>query len=120
MAPIRRVPEHPDTATLWLLNAPVITSDGVFHSRTISVAEARVLAATRHCESAIGHAHTAAAISDLLGIECPMRRLDFRQSPGQSALVFRLARRMEEGRILESRAELEAVGYSFMLLKRLE
>ncbi|WP_300440007.1 DUF1874 domain-containing protein [Zoogloea sp.] len=103
---------------IWLLNAPIITADGLFRSRTIPLLEAQQRVHEHGFESAIGHAPTAAILSELLGIECPMCRIEFEQAPGQLALVFRLARRMEEGRVLQSRAEIEAVGFSFLLLVR--
>ena len=113
-------PPPSQRAPLWLLNAPIITADGLFRCRTISLDEARGLIETHGFQSAIGHAPTAAVLSDLLAIECPMRRVEFRQAPRQLALIFRLARRIEEGRVLHSRAEIEQVGYSFLLLTREE
>jgi hypothetical protein len=105
-------------APVWLLNAPIITADGVFHSTTLVLAEARMLVETHGFCSAIGHATTAALVSRLLQIECPMRRIDYVQLPGQRALVLRLARRLGEGQVLLSVEELEQVGYSFMLITR--
>jgi hypothetical protein len=113
-------PPPSQSAPLWLLNAPIITADGLFRCRTICLDEARRLIETRGFESAIGHAPTAAVLSDLLAIECPMRRVEFRQTAGQQAIIFRLARRIEEGRVLHSRAEIEQTGYSFLLLTREE
>lgn len=113
----------PDTLRsqpVCLLNAPIITSDGLFRCRTISLDEARALIRAQGFESAIGHAPTAAILSELLEIDCPMHRVEFRQAPGQLALVFRLARRIEEGRVLRSKADIEQVGYSFLLLTRKE
>lgn len=107
-----------ETSPLWLLNAPVITTDGLFRSRTLNVDEARALLRAQGFASAIGHAQTAAIVSELLGIDCPMNRYEFRQRPGQRALVFRLARRLEEGQVLHNRRDIERVGYSFMLIIR--
>lgn len=107
-----------DTAPVWLLNAPVVTVEGLFRSRTLSVAEARALVRTQGFASAIGHAQTATIVAELLGIECAMNRCEFRQLPGQHALVFRLARRLEEGQVLHTREDIERVGYSFMLITR--
>jgi hypothetical protein len=103
-----------------LLNAPVLTSDGKYSMQTCSVVEAARLVRTRGFESAIGHAQTAAIISSLLQINCPPQRIEVRQQPGESALVFRLKRRLEEGRVLQSTEEVEQVGYSFAVLERLE
>jgi len=116
------IPEHvhdrDEAAHVWLLNAPVITADGLFRSRTLCLNEARALVQAGGFFSAIGHAQTAAIVSDLLGIDCPMNRCEFRQGPGQHALVFCLARRLEEGQVLHDRKDIERVGYRFMLITR--
>ena len=108
------------TSPVWLLNAPIITANGLFRCRTICLEEARGLIEVHGFESAIGHAPTAAMLSDLLRIDCPVRRREFRQAPGQQAIVFRLARRLAEGRVLHSQAEIEDVGYALLLLTREE
>lgn len=115
--PMQRHDER-DASPIWLLNAPVITAEGLFRSRTLSVDEARALVLTHGFDSAIGHAQTAAIVSELLGIDCRMKRCEFRQLPGQHALVFRLARRLEEGQVLHDREDIERMGYSFMLITR--
>ncbi len=107
-------------APVWLLNSPIITADGLFRCRQITLDEARALVAEQGFESAIGHALTAAVLSDLLAIDCPVRRVEFQQAPGQLAIVFRLAQRIPEGLVLHDRAEIEEVGYSFLLLTREE
>ncbi len=103
---------------IWLLNAPVITAEGLFRSQKVSVAEAGRLVRQDGFESAIGHAETASLLSKLLGIACPMRRIEFQQSSGQRVLVFRLARRLEEGQVLHGRDEIEAIGYSLLMITR--
>lgn len=118
--PYKPTPPHnrSDTVPVWLLNAPVVTDEGLFRSRTLSVAEARAMVRAQGFASAIGHAQTATIVSELLGIDCAMNRCEFRQLPGQHALVFRLARRLEEGQVLQTREDIERVGYSFMLITR--
>lgn len=111
-----RAPSAP--SAVWLLNAPVITADGLFRARTLSLAEARRLVAERGFASAIGHAGTATVVSELLGIDCPMNRAELRQQPGQHALVFRLGGRLAEAQVLQDREEIERIGYSFMLITR--
>lgn len=103
-----------------LLNAPVLTNDGKYRMRSLPVEEASALVRAHGFDSAIGHAQTANIISRLLQIDCPARRVEVRQRPGQVALVFRLTRRLEEGRILHSTEEVEQIGYSFATLERLE
>lgn len=108
----------PTEGPIWLLNAPIITAEGLFRSSTLSLPEARALVGTQGFFSAIGHAPTAELISRLLNIECPMCRRACVQLPGQQALVLRLARRLGEGQVLVSVEEVEQVGYSFMLITR--
>ena len=103
---------------IWLLNAPVITAEGVFRSQVVSVAEACRLVHENGFESAVGHTQTASILSSLLGVACPMRRIEFQQKPAQRALVFRLARRLAEGQVLHGRDEIDAVGYSLLLITR--
>ena len=107
----------PPGTPVWLLNAPIITAEGLFRSSTLSLPEARALVEAQGFCSAIGHAPTAELISRLLHIECPMCRRACVQLPGQQALVLRLARRLGEGQVLVSAEEVEQVGYSFMLIK---
>ena len=68
-------------------------------------------------QSAIGHQSTADIISTLLGVECPMNRIMYRQDIGDYALVFKLNGRPEEGKIL-SVADIEEIGYSWGILAR--
>ncbi|WP_127803924.1 DUF1874 domain-containing protein [Hydrogenophaga sp. NH-16] len=102
-----------------LLNAAVMTADGMYALREIPLGEARLLVRTHGFVSAIGHEATANVVSRLLQIDCPMNRHFFKQDAGQIALVFRLKQRLPEGFIVRSEEELEALGYSFARLKRM-
>jgi len=108
-------PTHP----VWLLNSPIITADGLFHSRTLSLDEARAIVHECGFVSAVGHAQTAAVLSRLLGINCPVNRIEFRQQAGEQAIVLRLSRRLQEGQVLHSPDEIERIGYDFRLITRL-
>ena len=48
-----------------------------------------------------------------------MNRIQFSHEKGQFALVFKLKGRPEEGKIL-SREEIEAIGYEFGVLYRMD
>lgn len=110
----------PQPLPILLLNAPIVTSLGLFRHTAVSVEQARALLHGQPFESAIGHALTAQAISTLLQIHCPMRRNEVAQGRGQRAIVFRLRRRLPEGAVLSSVAELEEIGFEFTLLERME
>ena len=66
--------------------------------------------------SAIGHETTAQILTELLGFEIPVNRIEYRQEPGDIALVFKLRGRPSEGKIL-TRDEIEAMGYDFGILR---
>lgn len=102
-----------------ILNANIVTDDGLYRTRTISHSEARDLVADAEIDSAIGHESTAELLTALLGRRIPVHRQQFEQQPGQSALVFKLHGRPPEGRILD-RAELLELGYTFHILERID
>ena len=107
---------------LVLLNTTIATSDGVYIVRTIPLYDVGNFIASEggvgNVESAIGHESTAQILTELLGFNVPVNRQNFRQQPGQSALVFKLKGRPPEGKIL-SREEIEQIGYEFKIMKLL-
>lgn len=104
---------------LGILNTSILTEDGVYTLTTISLADAKGLVEKNPLDSAIGHTSTAEIMTELLGIEIPVNRQNFRQEVGQQALIFKLNSRPPEGKIL-TRDEIEEIGYKFQLLTRLE
>jgi len=104
---------------LAVLNTSILTADGIYRLRTVSLDEALVLVdLATGLDSAVGHAATAAILTELLGTEVPVHRQLFVQKPGQLALVFKMKGRPEEGQIL-SRDEIEAMGYELKVLERI-
>lgn len=107
------------TFPVGVLNTSILTADGTFTLQTISLDEAKALVrGPEGVLSAVGHESTAQILTDLLGIEIRVNRIQFAQAVGQEALVFKLHGRAPEGVIL-GREEVEAIGYSFKLLVRL-
>ena len=102
---------------LALLNTSIITNDGSYSLKPISLAEAKRLAITNDLDSAIGHESTAQAMSELLGVGVPVNRQQFAQEIGQRALIFKLNGRPPEGVVL-TRQQLDEIGYSWKLLTR--
>lgn len=102
-----------------IFNGTVATTNGLYRVSDLSDNEARRLLAENGYVSAIGHESTAKIISELMGMDIPMNRINFTQKVGQKAVVFKLNRRPEEGAVL-SREQVESVGYSFKLMERLE
>ena len=100
-----------------LLNAPVLTTDGIFTMQPISIIDARELCKDQVI-SYIGHAGTANIMQTLLKISVDVSRAELRQQVSQSALVFSLNKRQAEGVILDE-AAIEAVGYTFKLITKI-
>jgi hypothetical protein len=100
-----------------LLNTSIATIDGTYTLETIALDQAKELIEGKETVSAIGHASTAQILTELLGIDVPVNRIQFEQQAGQVALVFKLNGRPLEGKIL-SREEIESIGYKFQILRR--
>jgi len=101
-----------------ILNGAIITAEGEYSCRTISVEEAKQLVrSASNIISAVGHQATAEILTDLLETEVTLNRIDFQQETGQQALVFKLNSRPPEGVVL-SRKEIEELGYQFQLLSK--
>jgi hypothetical protein len=100
-----------------LLNTSIATIDGTYTLETITLDQAKELIEGKETISAVGHGPTARLMTDMLGIDVPENRIEFEQQPGQTALVFKLNRRLPEGKIL-SREEIESIGYVFKILVR--
>lgn len=97
---------------LALLNTTIATVDGIFEVRTITLEQAKELAQSNELLSAIGHDSTAKIMTELLGVNVPVNRIQFTQEKGQVALVFKLKGRAPEGVIL-TKEEIEEIGYEF-------
>lgn len=106
---------------LGLLNTSIMTAPGAYELHDVSLEYAKLIVTIYegNLDSAIGHASTAEIMSTLLGVEIPVNRQMFEQQPGQSAIVFKLNGRPEEGKILTVE-EIEKIGYKFQFLKRMK
>ena len=104
---------------LAILNTSILTAEGSYTLKQISLEEAKTLVHTNEVLSAIGHQSTAEILTELLETSIPLNRIMFAQETGQKAIVFKLNGRPEEGKIL-TRDEIEAIGYKFQLLEKIE
>jgi hypothetical protein len=103
-----------------LLNTSILTDYGTYKYSGISVAEAiKYVGGAKEAVSAIGHQSTADILTELLGLPVKVNRINYRQEIGDIAIVFKLSGRPEEGKIL-SRSDIEAIGYSFGLMTKID
>jgi len=108
---------------LILLNSSILTEFGTYQYDRISHAKAKELlheCKTGRCavESVIGHQPTADLLSEILDFPVSVSRSEFHQAVGDLALVFRLKRRLQEFKVLNTE-EMKNIGYEFGLLRRL-
>lgn len=104
---------------ITILNTGILTAYGTFEFVSTTLDEAQKLVRENEFQSAIGHQSTAEILTELLGIEIEVNRMEYSQKIGESALVFKLRSRPPEGKIL-NRTEIEKIGYDFGILRRLK
>jgi len=75
----------------YILNSAVITAQGLYEYRLLTIEEAKEWLAKGPVISTIGYPETAEAFRRLFGIEVPVNRVAIKMAPGDEALVFRLA-----------------------------
>lgn len=84
----------------YILNSAVITTEGKYDYRLVSVEQAREWFFSAHSISTIGYKETAYALSILLDpcgrVSIPVNRLQIRMQSGDEALVFRLTIRLDD------------------------
>lgn len=100
---------------ITILNTSILTNHGIFQYYPIPLEKAKELVHSNSFQSAIGHESTAKIISDLLDIECPVNRIQYKQMPEEQALVFKLKGRSPEGKVL-SKEEIEEIGYEWAII----
>lgn len=103
-----------------LLNTTIATAnDGAFQLRTLTTEEAkRIFDGCNGWVSHIGHEATAQAMSTIFGADIKMNRAPLAQQVGQDAICMKLRGRIPEGTVLTDVAQIEDVGYDFVLMTR--
>jgi len=102
---------------ITILNTSILTNFGSFNYEPLTLEDAKSLI-SEGFDSAVGHQSTCDVLSSLLGQEIKMNRVQYSQQIGDTALVFKLKGRPEEGAILTV-DEIESIGYEFGKLTRL-
>ena len=103
---------------IYVMNSPILTAHGRYTYERIDIEQARQLL-KKPFESAIGHEATAKFLSKLVGVEIPVNRVSITMRPGDVAVIFRVLKRIEEGKVL-TEEELRKVPYELGLLRREE
>lgn len=101
---------------ITILNTSILTNFGKYTYNPLTLEESKILIGGGF-ESAVGHESTCEILSSLLGEEIKMNRIQYSQQVGETALVFKLKGRPQEGRVLTVQ-EIEAIGYEFGSLIR--
>lgn len=105
---------------LPILNTSIITSYGTYTYQPVNAKTAMDMVKSHGgIKSHVGHQAAADCLSTLLDTSVPMSREPYTQGVGDIALVFKLNGRLEEGRVIQTVAELESIGYSLGILIRL-
>jgi len=104
---------------LYILNSAVLPlKEGqqyVITARQVSIQEVRDMLQKEHYTSAIGHEATAKLLSNVLGVDIPLNRIQVQLQPKDRMLAFLLKKRLPEGVVLKTVEELEQIGYSFWM-----
>jgi len=103
---------------ITILNTSILTEYGDYRYTRLTLSEARAKIQEEHqgnYMSAVGHQATADILTELLGVPVQCNRIEYRQGPGEEAIIFKLRARTPEGTIL-NREEVEKIGYEFGLL----
>jgi len=100
-----------------ILNTSILTNYGSYTYGPLTLEESKNLI-SEGFESAVGHQSTCEILTSLLDVDVKMNRVQYSQQVNETALVFKLKGRPEEGKIL-SVADIEAIGYEFGKLTRI-
>lgn len=102
---------------LYLMSTTVIPAEaaGKWEVTPVTLRAAQDLVSRHQFTSAVGHASTAEAMTQLLGTTVPMNRFTVQPEEGDHFLCFKLHQRPPEGAILD-RAQLEELGYGWCVM----
>ncbi len=85
--------------------------------RQVNAEEAKRLLEGKEVVNAIGHQATIDVLNLLLETKFGVNRIQIKITKGEEAIVFGLAKRLEEGKVLRTIQEVEQVGYSLYHIK---
>jgi len=106
---------------LYVLNSATLPLAGgkkyVIKAREITVKEASEMLKSEPFISAVGHESTAQVLTNVFGVNIPYNRIQITLQPGDKLISIILKKRLEEGKVLKTVEELEAIGYIIWLFE---
>jgi hypothetical protein len=104
----------------YILNSAVITSEGVYEYKLISVEEAKKWLEVGEFVSTIGYEETAKALELITGVKVDVNRKQVKMAKNDEALIFRLTCRLDNP-VLKGNMSIDFVlnNCEIGLLKRL-
>jgi len=104
---------------LYILNSATLPlkegEEYTITARQITIQEAKEMLEKEYFISAIGHKATAELLTNILGVEIPYNRIQIELKPGDRLIAFLLKKRLEEGQVIKTIEELNAIGYTMWL-----
>jgi len=106
---------------LYVLNSATLPLAGgkryVIKARELSIEEASEILKKEPFISAVGHEATSQALSNVFGVTIPFNRTQITLQPGDKLISIILKKRLEEGKVIKTVEELNAIGYSIWLFE---
>jgi len=97
----------------------MLDGSAVLRVHEVDASEVKKLLEHHKWESCVGHQSTAEILSTLLGRDIPLNRVAVKLHKGDTAIVFQVMVRVEEGKVL-SKDEIEKLPTKFMTVEVLE
>ncbi|MGB9806715.1 MAG: STIV orfB116 family protein [Thermoproteota archaeon] len=119
---IKEVEELERKGKVYILNTLAVPLDWDIEDiydvtmRRISVQKAKEIIAKKGFISAVEHEATAKLLTELLGVEVPVNRIQVKMTHGDKGIHFALKTRIPEGKVL-TLDELKQIGYHLVLSK---
>jgi hypothetical protein len=97
----------------------MLDGSAVLRVHEVDVSQVKRLLEHHKWESCVGHQSTAEILTALLGRDVPMNRVAVKLHKGDTAIVFQVMVRVEEGKVL-SKEEIEKLPTKFFVVEVVE
>jgi len=100
---------------LYVLNSATLPLEPgreyIIKAKELSIEEAKKILQSEQFISAVGHQSTAEALTNIFGVEIKFNRIQIQLKPGDKLISIILKKRLEEGKVIKTVEELNAIGY---------